>query len=569
MQLQCNVDPDSKLRIRKFFEKQDAREYVRAFVAAQLSGNKPEPEEPMPSMFVPMPTKVGKIPEGEPEMPIVPSIKLEITKGQAFDEFGGLTNRTKMCFDFDVFGKRHRFDDITAQQCPTIGKIITAPLPDRLETLVRYNYPIRVCVSQTAPELAFVGLATLEWRNVLYDGSLEGKIEILGLQNEVVGVLNYTMRLCGFDKKKIDFAMFREALDCQLRQEGIDSVESERQFAIDLKNWWKDLKQLIDDKSMIVNTSEIGSGKTSIFNFVTPMTSRDLPTPGHCLRYATLLNNLNAPVNSNILPNWAAAASKCTGERERIHILVSLLRGFGLNAFVVVAKPRCFAVSLSSAAVFFDVRTGKFGKEMPKVNYVSHMYNEELLLANLCPSESLVDWDIKNPLKWKELRAPKATVRAIPTVLACPSEDIDEEQLECKVKLLIEQHRQSVGLKTKWNTVFPALMLPIADSYEHEKITGHTLGVHGMAAEAMRKVIRPFHAIRAAPASTNSANPGAIFKALTSTRSGLEILGSREDDCSFILIVKCKQYPGGVVSVWALLATDSITPLSKTKRESE
>ena len=38
---------------------------------------------------------------------------------------------------------------------------------------------------------------------------LEGKIEVLVLQNEVVGLLNYTLKLCGFESKKIDFGSSR------------------------------------------------------------------------------------------------------------------------------------------------------------------------------------------------------------------------------------------------------------------------------------------------------------------------------------------------------------------------
>jgi hypothetical protein len=84
-----------------------------------------------------------------------------------------------------------------------------------------------------------------------------------------------------------------------------------------------------------------------------------------------------------------------------------------------------------------------------------------------------------------------------------------------------------------------------------------------MYAEAIRSVLRPYHAIRAAPACTNRANAGAVFKSLAGTRCGLDIMGSHDDDASFVLIVRCTEYPGEVVSVWALLAIDSITPLHK------
>jgi hypothetical protein len=222
-------------------------------------------------------------------------------------------------------------------------------------------------------------------------------------------------------------------------------------------------------------------------------------------------------------------------------------------------------VSLSSAALFFDVRSGRFGPKMPQVDAVCFIYNEEILFANLAPANAAIDWDIRNPLVWKELAAPKVIVRPAPAVMECPAEHPSEVVIEAQVRAVIETHRQSVGLKTKWSEQLPRLLLPIADSYEHEKVTGTALGVHSFAAEAMRAGIRPFRAIRAAPACTNRANAGAIFKALARTRSGLDILGAKDDDAVFALVVRCKVYPGDVVAVWALLAIDSITPLHSAK----
>ncbi|OHT00664.1 hypothetical protein TRFO_32642 [Tritrichomonas foetus] len=567
MELQANVDGESKLRIRKFFEKQDAREYIRAFVSKQLTAGKIDETPQMPSLFTPMSTKPKPNPlQTEDDAPLVPSLRIDLLKGAAFSEFEGFNTKATLCFDLDVFGKRHRFDGITACLCPTLGKVITAPLPDKLEVLPKYNRPIRIVVSTTSPEVQFLGLASFEWRKVLNEGHLEGQIDIIGMQNEIVGVINYEMKLRGISKE-INYPMFKEVLELQLKQEGIDSVDSERQFAINLRSWWRELTQLIDDKKLVINANEIGTGKTSIFSFITPMHARDLVSIGHCLRFAHLHNDLKAPINASFIPNWAAIASRCAGEREKLNILVSLLRGYGLRAFVVVGKPRCFAVSLSSSTLCFDIRSGKFGTAVPKgIENIMYIYNEEILLANLCPSEAKIDWDIDNPLKWKALKAPEEFLHPIPATIKYDVEHINEELLESKVKQIIEAHRQSVGLKTKWNTELQPLMLPIIDSYEHEKLTGSTLGVHTFASEAIQKKIKPYHAIRAAPASTNSANPGMIFKALTRTKCGLEIMGSHDDDASFVLIVRCYKYPSGIVSTWALIAIDSVTPLHNSKK---
>lgn len=566
MELQCNVDNESKMRIRKFFEKQDAREYIRAFVSKQITAGISDEPPQMPSLFKPStkpkPNTFDNTATNEDIL--VPSLRVEITKGQAFSEFAGFNTKSKLCFDFDIFGQRHRFDDITATECPMIGKVIIAPLPSKLEVLPKHNHPIRIVVSTTSPEVAIVGLAIFEWRQVLNEGHIEGQIDIIGLQNEIAGTINYDMKLCGMEKQ-INYPMFKQVLELQLRQEGIESVEGERQFAIKLKSWWKELTQLISDKNLVINANEIGTGKMCLFNFITPMYARELITPGHCLRFAYLLNNLNAPINASYIPNWAAIGSKCAGEREKLHILVSLLRGFGIRAFVVVARPRCFAVSLSSGTIYYDVQNGKFSTQLLKnIETILYIYDEKILFANLDPTAE-IDWDIDNPLRWKPLSAPDEYVPSLPASISCDCAEYFEDKLEASVKNIIEAHRQSVGLKTRWNNDLKHLMMPILDSYEHEKLSGSSLGVQSMASQAIQKVLKRYHAIRAAPASVNSANPSMLFKALTRARSGLEIMGSRDDDASFILLIKCYKYPSGVVSTWILLAIDSVTPLHNQK----
>jgi hypothetical protein len=67
----------------------------------------------MPSLFTPtlkkpLPSAIG-VPMRDDEEPCVPSIRFEISKGTALEEFNEITSRTKLCFDFDVVGKRHRF----------------------------------------------------------------------------------------------------------------------------------------------------------------------------------------------------------------------------------------------------------------------------------------------------------------------------------------------------------------------------------------------------------------------------------------------------------------------------
>jgi hypothetical protein len=99
------------------------------------------------------------------------------------EEFNEITSRTKLCFDFDVVGKRHRF----------FWHHSTAVSGDWKD------HPIRVCASMTPPEGQFVELWITEWRKVLYEGAIEARVELIGIQSEIMGIFNYSLNLCGLE----------------------------------------------------------------------------------------------------------------------------------------------------------------------------------------------------------------------------------------------------------------------------------------------------------------------------------------------------------------------------------
>lgn len=558
------LGPREKLQIKQFFENHDARTYVRNFVAAGFSDEPGVKRKPKISAADASKSETTvKI-----ETPIVsePSLLIEIKKGAAFDEFHRSAVKSTMLLTINIFGKSYAFDGIKAEQCPKIGKTIISPLPGKLETLISRSTPLFICASTTAPDISFVGLGYYDWRKVITEGTTKTSIELLGLQNEIVGVIHINLKIVGCEETT-NFNQFKELYDLQVRQETLDKVENERQFAVSLKIWWRDLQNLINDKSLTIAANELGSNSATVFDSITPFYTRSLITPGHCLRFAYLMTPIIAPTNVATLPNWAVVASRCGGEREKLNLLVSLLRGFGFRAFVVVAEQKSFAVAYAATITYFDVTNGKFSSAIPsKVQTVKYMYNESSLYVNLNPQDdaSKLEWDIDNPLRWKLLEYPtKGKAKNTPAIIETSDEEIDEESIELRVKSIIEQHRNSIGLFTRWNSELPPVMLPIVDSYEREKITGQALGIHQMASEAIRMSIKKFHAVRVALAVTNTTQPNAIFKSLLRTKKGMEILGAKDDDASFVLIIRTTKYPNGLVATWSLLAIDSVSSLAE------
>ncbi|KAH0785854.1 centrosomal protein [Histomonas meleagridis] len=542
MQLDCNIDDESKIRIREFFKQKDPHEYIREFLSKYLyTNNSPQKENQMPSLFQPNPKPSNRMPiSNTNESTSIPSLRVEFTKGSSFDDFSGITS-TYFCFDFEVLGKHHFVKHISACQNPIIGQTIISPIPsDNIEYLL--TTPIRISVSTESPNRRFIGFSTISWNHILSNRT-ESSSDIISSQGDVVGVVDYTLTL-----NNIDYRLLIKHL------ENISDNNSSNQTLSDFRKWYRELKQHVNIEMINI----------SLLNSITPMYSRKLITPGHCFRYVCLFDNICSPKGSSIIPNWAVIGSKFGDETEKLNVLVSFLRGFNLRSFVVVAKPHSFAVSLSfTPPVIFDVNNRNFGKNIPKeTEHISYLYNEEMICVNLCPDES-IDWDIDNPIKWKTFHVQKDV--NVFELKSDESEKRNESEIEIQLMRMIELHRTSVGLTTKWNQKLHSLLLPIVDSYEQEKINGSNLGIYSFASDAIRKSIKQFHAFRAAPAFVNSDNSNDIFKAIVKTKCGLEIMGSKDDDEMFAIVVKCNYYPCGAVATWVILGIDSVSPLHTEK----
>ncbi|EAY10263.1 hypothetical protein TVAG_046850 [Trichomonas vaginalis G3] len=558
------ISPQDKLKIKQFFQQHDAHEYVKSFMADTFGDGSQKPRRSNLSA-----SKVSVESQSNDIQVTEPSLLVELKDGAAFDEFHKSAIKTTIQITIDLLGKLYVIGNIKACQCPNIGHKILIPLKSQIETLITDPRPMRICISTTSPDLSFVGLNTYNWRKVFSEGKTSASIEIIGLQNEIVGVLHFNFSLLGYPEG-MNYSKYKQLLDLQIRQETLDKIEAERQYAVKLKIWWRELQQLIEVKSFNIVANELGDNASKIFDFITPFYERSLLTPGHCLRFAYLMSPIIAPATPSFLPIWAVISSRCGGEREKLNLLVSLLRGFGFNAYVAVGQPKCFAVAFSTALIFFDVMTGKFGDKPPvKCQTVSYLYNESSLYANLNPKDNIsqLQWDVKNPLRWKYLEAPpKSGDKFAPSISDDVGEPIKEEEIELKVKKIIEIHRNSIGLLTKWNTELPQVLLPKVDSYEREKVTGQSLAVDSLAKDAISMKMKPYHSLRAAPALTNSTSPEAIFSAIVKSKCGAELLSARDNEASFVVIIRCTKYPNGLVATWALLAIDSVSPPMVAKK---
>jgi hypothetical protein len=120
--------------------------------------------------------------------------------------------------------------------------------------------------------------------------------------------------------------------------------------------------------------------------------------------------------------------------------------------------------------------------------------------------------------------------------------------------------RQAFGFPTKWDFELEQVLWPIVASYERDKITGRTNGLEGFHAYAVKSHLRSGHSLKAAPVFAHTANPEELFRALMNAKCGLDILGVKESNATFGLVVDLHRYPEGVFCVWVLLAVESLLP---------
>lgn len=234
-----------------------------------------------------------------------------------------------------------------------------------------------------------------------------------------------------------------------------------------------------------------------------------------------------------------------------------MLRGFALDAYAVVAAPRCCAISVSGkSSLFFDVAAGKMA--MSPISSVSYVYNENVLFANLKPNAAS-DWDLSNPLKWKRLDPPATGWLMPPTSLSC-GWHADEKFLEFQIREIVAGERRSFGVNTKWNFEIERLLWLIVASYEPDFVRGKVadcLDLHNMPVKVH---LRLMYSLKAAPAMAQGDDACDVFRTLMDTKFGLDILGVRETAAEFALVVRRTEFPEGVCCTWAILAVESMMP---------
>jgi len=558
MSVAKGLNAQQRLRIKKFFDENDPNVFVKSFISKRFGKDSENGE------IINSPKIVEKPKEKHAKnQVIIPSVAINIKKGCAFDDLANLSSDSTACISLEIMSKLYQINIGAPNQTFVVEEEIISPLSEDISVLFSEAKPLRMCISLISPDPSFVGMSVFDWRRALTNEIIDTNINMLGLQGEIVGILSVEIKLVGFNSP-FDISKISRTLELQIRQETLDSIEQERINASEIKSLWKEIAQLLGEDAPQLLSQEMTRPQTSLFSYISPFTIRSLPTPGHCLRFCSILSPIITQNCWTVVPNWVAVYSKCGSYRTKCNLLVSLLRGFGMNAYVAISQPYPIVVAISDIPTFFDITMGKFSNKIPqRISNISLLYNEASLFINMNPhdSASVIDWNINNPIKWKIYKPQNMQKQSPPVLSEMYQTHTNSKLIVSQVKKLIEAHRKSIGLSTKWNSDLEPILQPILMSYESERISGQTTGVHSIASESIRRAIKPYHSLKAAPAFSISSSPSSVFNAISNTTSGMDIISSNDNESSFTLSIKQYIYPGNTICNWVLLALDSVSTI--------
>lgn len=125
--------------------------------------------------------------------------------------------------------------------------------------------------------------------------------------------------------------------------------------------------------------------------------------------------------------------------------------------------------------------------------------------------------------------------------------------LENELKLILISFRQQLGLNTIIDNQLSYVLTPALASYEHERITGISIGNEEFD-QAIRYIVPEGQTFKAFPIQFNHANANRIFNGCLDSALCEEIIKVRGDQVRLALRVKVSTYPESVIAVWVMFA---------------
>jgi len=283
-------------------------------------------------------------------------------------------------------------------------------------------------------------------------------------------------------------------------------------------------------------------------------------------------------------------------------LLCSLLRGFGMRAYVAVGTwldaagretTHEWVVTLDDAGEddpgasdggapqpgpaagptvrFWEPVTGeRTPPDWPTSDgrafrSVACLFHESALLANTQPTSSVAgcSWDLDDEASWRafepSLLAATSAFAGPPPALCSPT--VAEGPVACALERCLRADaaawRAELGLPAApFDSQLEHCLAPALAAYEAERLTGHAFGADDFRA-AVRSCVPPGHAFQAFPFQLAHASPRRIAAFLRASRVGRDVVCTAAPDAALAVRVRVFAYPEDLLAVWVIVARRS------------
>ncbi|KAA0152904.1 hypothetical protein FNF29_03428 [Cafeteria roenbergensis] len=275
-------------------------------------------------------------------------------------------------------------------------------------------------------------------------------------------------------------------------------------------------------------------------------------------------------------------------------LLCSLLRGFGLDAFVAVGTwvdargvegTHEWVVSLDDRSLddaaggageqegglvvrFWEPLTGeRSAPDWPtadgrRFRTIACLFNEESLLANVQPTSSVsgCSWALRDEGKW--LPFDQGAIGALAATLPPAPALCPPTVAEGPLAFALEQCLRAEALAWREEAALPEApfdprlehsLAPALAAYESERLTGRPFGADDFRA-AVRACVPPGHSFSAFPFQVGHASPARLAAFLRASAVAEGVVCSRREAVSLAVRVRVFAYAEDVLAVWVIVA---------------
>eukprot|EP01018_Ginkgo_biloba_P030973 Gb_11334 [translate_table: standard] len=399
-------------------------------------------------------------------------IFLRLIKGKSFphDPHKGLSDRLFVSVEFlgRVFNSRSVKFDIETQFNQELYWVLSGDstgikIPTSKD-LLKLCHQIHIVVIRVDRDniKSLVGVASIEWREILSCGSIESSVSITGIGSEArleTGIIDIRIDLV----PALELPLRTAVIHSQLKKEKSEESKQKAEFILYAKSWWEELlqKHILYKQSLVKLFAQSESGDPKpVCSFVKPIfPGRLLASSLEAAQFVSLIDYQLEKLDKNQAETWISLQTflaRGYGDKA-VHaiLLCSLFLGFGLDAYVCVGRDHegghvwVMTRKDEDDVLFWESLTGTRYSHLSSHSYeaIGCVFNHLNFFANLQTSENLSDisFDLDNHLHWKCMMEDRILgLATADTIYLRPNHrdaKQEEEKIECQLRLRISTYR--------------------------------------------------------------------------------------------------------------------------------